>query len=268
MYAILICSVCHSNKFRTYKYKCNLNDLEIIASIYKCLICGKEYIDKSIPEKIRKFIIEEKTKEKTKEILSFLSTHTLTGFIKDIRINKELSQNEVGKRAGVKFQRIYSIENEPVKIKIETAYRLAIALECKDIARLWRYEPLESKNMIYFLGETFIPKQFQKKLLQNTSKEEKTNEILNFFNNYEIKCFLKNVRLKKGLSQKEVGKRVGVKPQRIYSFENKPFNVRLETAYKLGIALECEDISELWRYESKESSNTKIPIITRGKCKK
>jgi len=63
---------------------------------------------------------------------------------------------------------------------------------------------------------------------------------------------LRDKRKRKGLSQNEAGKSVGIKQTTVSAFENSPEGTRLETLFKLLAALELE----LHVAERKSSSET------------
>ena len=133
---------CNQSEFETFKKTFHFDNIEMCISIHKCLCCGKEYIDESIPEEVKKLIIDFQVKEKRKEVFHFLKEHELTCSLKEIRQKKGLTQPEVALRAGVKPQRISAIENNALNVKIETAFRLAKALECK-VTDIWYYKNKE-----------------------------------------------------------------------------------------------------------------------------
>lgn len=66
-----------------------------------------------------------------------------------------------------------------------------------------------------------------------------------------VKNNIKSYREKMGLSQYELGKKVGLTRRGVLYIENHSKNIRMNNAFKFAIALGV-DISELFYYEEEE----------------
>lgn len=238
------CTNCNSNDFKVInrvfleKLK-DLNSMEITVPFLKCTFCGKEYIDEYVPSQIKNIAFIQLRLERTKKIKEFLFSHKITSFMKDIRIQRGLSQNDLAKRSSFARQRIYTLERSSSNIDIETAFRIATALGCTKISDVWQYVDKSSK--------VTHKKEHLLKFTPPKNKEEETKKIIDFLNCHKLKCFMRDIRNEKKLTQTEIAKRANITPQRTYALEKKPRNIRLQTAYKISISLES-NINTVWKY--------------------